>query len=262
MKLSIITITFNAEDSIESTIQSVLKQTRPVYEYLFIDGGSSDRTNKIILSYKDQIEVRGIRFFHLSEKDRGISDAFNKGIAHASGDWIGIINSADELLPEACNILAETAASQECDIIYGNSIWLDEVNKLRYVKKPSGELSRLYYDLVLIHPSTFVRKASYDRHGVFNVDYKLCMDKELLLRMYIGKERFVYVDEALTIMRAGGASDQSVVRTVKEGIKLSNAYNRPKMYTYLNALRKIVKHKLSVWIKKSGFYGQLRRIFK
>ncbi len=262
MKLSIITITFNAQDSIADTIRSVLNQTMPIYEYLFIDGGSKDRTNEIILSYKDQIEAKGIRFFHLSEKDRGISDAFNKGIERATGDWIGIINSADELLPEASQVLADTAASQECDIIYGNSIWLDEKNQLKYVKKPEGDLSRLYYDLVLIHPSTFVKKSAYDKHGVFNIDYKLCMDKELLLRMYVGKAKFVYVDKELTIMRAGGASDQSVVRTVSEGIRLSNEYHCPKLYTYTNALWKILKHKVSVVLKKSGLYRRFRGLGK
>lgn len=257
MKLSIITITYNARDSIEGTIRSVLNQSIPIYEYLFIDGGSEDGTNEMILSYKEQIENKGIRFFHLSEKDDGISDAFNKGIAHATGDWIGIINSADELLPQTHAILAKTAATQDCDIIYGNAIWLDEVHLLQYIKKPNGDLSRLYYDMVLIHPSTFVRKDAYNRQGVFNTEYKLCMDKELLLRMYIGKERFAYVDKELTVMRAGGASDQSAVKTVKEGIRLSNAYHCPKVYTYANALWKIIKHELSVLLKNSCLYKML-----
>ena len=220
MKLSIVTITLNAEDSIETTIKSVLNQSVPVYEYLLIDGGSKDGTNEIILSYKNAIEEKGIRFFHLSEKDRGISDAFNKGIKYASGDFIGIINSADELLPQANELIQEFVDTHDCDIVYGNCLWLDEKNGLRYVRKPEGSLNRLYYDLVLLHPSTFVRKASYDIHGVFNIDYKLCMDKELLLRMYIGGERFAYLDKELTIIRAGGVSDQNVTRTIREGIKL------------------------------------------
>lgn len=260
MKLSIVTITFNAEDSIERTIKSVLAQTVPVYEYLFIDGGSKDQTNVIIDSYKSAIEARGIRFFHLSEKDRGISDAFNKGIERATGDFIGIINADDELLPNANEILQSFVASHDCDIVYGNCLWVDETNNLSYVRKSRTDLDRLYYDLVLIHPSTFVRKASYERQGVFNIEYKLCMDKELLLRMYVGGERFAYVDQELTIMRAGGASDQDVVKTVKEGIKLSNMYHKPKLYTYPNAARKIIKHKLSVFLKKSGLYSGVKKI--
>ena len=259
MRLSIVTITFNAEASIERTIKSVLSQTIPVYEYLFIDGGSKDRTNEIIDSYRTTIEEKGTRFFHLSEPDRGISDAFNKGVDRATGDFIGIINSDDELLPDANEVLQDFISQYDCDIVYGNSIWIDEVNNLRYVKKPKGDLDRLYYDLVLIHPSTFVRKSSYDKHGTFNIDYKLCMDKELLLRMYVGGERFSYIDKELTIMRAGGASDQDVVKTVKEGIKLSNAYHKPKIYTYPNALRKIIKHKVSVFLKRKGLYQKLKR---
>lgn len=259
MRLSIVTITFNAEKSIEKTILSVINQTVPVYEYLFIDGGSTDRTNEIIDSYKEAVEEKGISFFHLSEKDRGISDAFNKGILRAKGDFIGIINADDELLANTNEILQEYVSEHECDIVYGNSLWIDEANGLEYIKKPKGSLDRLYYDLVLIHPSTFVSKASYERQGIFNIEYKLCMDKELLLRMYIGGERFGYVDKELTIMRAGGASDQDVVKTVREGIKLSNAYHKPKIYTYTNAARKIVKHKLSVFLKKSGLYSYIKK---
>lgn len=259
MRLSIVTITFNAEASIEKTIKSVLDQTVPVYEYIFIDGGSKDKTNEIIDSFRSEIESKGTRVVHISEKDRGISDAFNKGIERATGDFIGIINSDDELLPTANEILQEFLAHHDCDIVYANSIWVDEANNLRYVKKPNGDLDRLYYDLVLIHPSTFVRKSSYEKHGLFNLEYKLCMDKELLLRMYVGGERFAYVDKELTIMRAGGASDQDVVKTVKEGIKLSNAYHKPKLYTYPNAARKIIKHKLSVFLKKTGVYRLIKR---
>lgn len=260
MKLSIITITMNCESAVRKTIESVLNQETPIYEYLFIDGGSQDRTNEVIDSYKGKLEAIGIRVVHISEKDKGISDAFNKGIRLATGEWIGIINADDQLLPETTGLLEIHSRENDCDIIYGNCIWDDEKNGLRYVKKPKGDLSRLYYDFVLIHPSTFVRRSMYEEHGLFNIEYKLCMDKELLLRMYVGGARFSYLDRELTNFAAGGASDQNVVRTVKEGIKLSNAYNRPKAYTYVNAARKIIKHKLSVLLKRSRIYGVVKQL--
>lgn len=260
MRLSIVTITYNAENCIEKTICSVLAQSKPIYEYIFIDGGSTDKTNSLIDSYRTKIESKGTKFIHISEKDKGISDAFNKGIKRATGDFIGIINADDELLPKTNEILAQFLASKDCDIVYGNAIWDDEKSGLRYVKKPKGNLEKLYYDLVLIHPSTFIRKVSYERQGLFNIDYKLCMDKELLLRMYIGGERFEYIDKELTIMRAGGVSDQDVIKTVREGIKLSNQYHRSKIFTYTNAGRKIVKHKLSTFLKRIHLYEKIKGI--
>lgn len=262
MKLSIVTITFNAESCIERTMLSVLNQSETIYEYLLIDGGSKDRTNEIIENYRTLFENKGVKFFHLSEPDKGISDAFNKGIANSTGDLIGIINADDELLPETSKVLRMVTEDSDADIFYGNCLWIDPENEISYVRKPSGNLSRLYYDLVLIHPSTFVKKNAYDKHGTFNIEYKLCMDKELLLRMYVGSARFKYIDKELTVFRAGGASDQSVIRTVKEGIKLSNSYHKPKIITYSNALRKIIKHKISNVLKKTPVYTILKKAKK
>ena len=100
-KISIITITFNSEKTLEETIESVLSQNYPNLEYLIIDGGSSDGTLEIVKRYKDKID------FVISEPDRGISDAFNKGIRYATGEIVGIINSDDLLLPDALHKVAE-----------------------------------------------------------------------------------------------------------------------------------------------------------
>ncbi len=259
MKLSIVTITYNAEACIERTILSIINQTMPIYEYILIDGRSKDKTNEIIENYRQQIEDMGIHFIHISEPDKGISDAFNKGIALATGGYIGIINADDELLPNTTLELQKFIAGHDVDIIYGNCLWVDEANKISYIRKPKCKLDRLYYDLVLIHPSTFVRKSAYEKYGAFNIEYKLCMDKELLLRMYVGGAKFEYLDKELTIFRAGGKSDQSVVKTVKEGIKLSNSYNCPRILTYSNAVRKIVKHKMSSILKKMHIYTVLKK---
>ncbi len=264
MNLSIITITMNCKEAVKRTIDSIIRQTKPIYEYIFIDGGSKDNTNEVIDSYKETLEKLGIKVIHISEKDKGISDAFNKGIKLATGDLIGIINADDELMPNTCELLTGNADFLEADIIYGNCLWVDNGNGIKYVRKPSHDLSRLYYDLVLIHPSTFVKKAAYDRNGLFNIEYRYCMDKELLLRMYIGGEKFKYIDEQLTLFRAGGISDKNVINTVSEGVRLSYTYHRPKIKTYTNAAYKIIKHKLSSLLKKTPFYsvvkGNVRKI--
>ena len=92
MKLSIITVSFNAENCIKKTIKSVLNQIEPVYEYIIIDGASTDKTYNIICSYGEAFKNKGIKYIHCSEPDKGISDAFNKGIKKATGDLVGIIN--------------------------------------------------------------------------------------------------------------------------------------------------------------------------
>lgn len=256
MKLSIITISYNAENCIEKTIISVLNQSKPIYEYVFVDGGSNDNTNNIIESYRDRFQKKNVKIVHISEKDKGISDAFNKGIELATGDLIGIINADDELCENTSELLqVHVNNNPGCDVVYGNCIWLDELNNFSYIKKPRHNLERLYYDLVLIHPATFVTKEAYKKFGCFNINYKLCMDKELLCRMYVEGAKFSYLDKELALMRAGGVSDTNAIKTIKEGIKLSNYYNKPKLYTYLLALKKIIKHKLSTVAKKTPLYS-------
>lgn len=123
MNLSIITVSLNAEKYIDKTINSILNQTDPVYEYIIIDGNSKDRTYNIICSYEKKFKEKGIRYIYSSDKDRGISDAFNKGIKKATGDLIGIINADDELMPDANKILKNIMkkAMQEffMEIVFG-----------------------------------------------------------------------------------------------------------------------------------------------
>ena len=162
MKLSMITICFNAEKVIEKTILSVLNQSEPVYEYILIDGASKDQSYEIIKSYEEQFKNKGIRYIHISEKDKGISDAFNKGIERATGDLVGIINADDELLPDTCKILNDYVKNYPADVYYGDCIWIDEKNHWEYVSKPKHDLKELLYNMILIHPSTFVKKSVYD----------------------------------------------------------------------------------------------------
>ena len=218
MKLSMVTICFNAEQVIEKTILSVLNQTTPVYEYILIDGASTDRSYEIIKSYENQFTEKGIRYVHISEKDQGISDAFNKGVKRATGDLVGIINADDELLPETCELLTKCVEAHPADIYYGNCIWVEEKNSLEYVSKPkSHDLRRLLYYMVLIHPSTFVTRETYEKVGIFNVSYRYCMDKELLYRFYKKGKKFHYLDQCLTKFKAGGVSDTHAKAVFQEG---------------------------------------------
>lgn len=176
LKVSMITICYNAEKTIAKTIESVLSQDYENLEYIIVDGGSKDYTIDIIKSYENE-KIRWI-----SEKDNGISDAFNKGIKMATGDFIGLINADDYLLPHAiANLIL---ACHECiDVLYGNTIVNDEENELKLVKH-AGSVEGLEYSLPFIHQSSLVRKKAYERYGGYSEKYAWIM---ICLQGFIGR---------------------------------------------------------------------------
>ena len=213
MKISIITITYNSEATLEETIKSVISQNYPDLEYIIVDGLSQDGTLDIVEKYREHISVV------ISEKDNGISDAFNKGIRAATGDVIGIINSDDLLMPDALNKVA-AMMEEDTDVVYGKAYRLYEDGSTRpYLPR---DLKIFTYKMPLVHPSTFVKKSAYEKHGVFNVDYRYCMDRAVLYKMYQGGAKFQYIDEFLTYYRMGGKSDNQYWNgTLKEGERIS-----------------------------------------
>lgn len=258
MKLSIVTVCYNAEKCIETTIQSVLNQTMQVYEYIIVDGGSTDLTYKKVCSYDNAFADKGVKYHHISEKDRGISDAFNKGILMATGDIIGLINADDELLPESCRTILEIAEQKEADVYYGNCIWQDTRNQIEYVSKPKHDLKQLLYNMILIHPSTFVKKNAYDECGIFDITYKYCMDKELLYRFFKQGKQFVYVDAELTKFKSGGVSDTHTRAVFKEGSRMALDNGAPYYMVKLMEIKKIAKTELVKQLKKTSLYVKLK----
>ena len=242
-RFSIITISFNSEKCITRTIESVLKQNYSDIEYIFIDGGSKDSTNKIINSYEKKLNEKGIHTIHISEPDNGISDAFNKGILKAGGEIIVILNADDELLPGSLETI-DKEFTEEVDILYGNAIWDDYKNKIRKIKKAGTNLSDLLYRMIIIHPACFVKRKVYNQNGMFDDSYKYCMDKELLYRMYKLGSRFKYIDQELALMKAGGVSDLNTVKVIKEGERMAIYYGEKPLKAKLNAYYKIIRCKL------------------
>lgn len=257
MRTTIVTVCYNAEECIEKTIKSVLNQTVPVYEYVLIDGKSEDQTFEIIKKYSAVFQEKGIRYIYKSEKDRGISDAFNKGIALSTGELIGLINADDELMPETNEIL-QNACKKDYDIFYGNCLWIDEKNGYEYISKPKHKLDDLLYNMVLVHPSTFVKKTCYDECGVFDISYRYCMDKELLYRMYLSGRKFHYVDDVLTKFKAGGVSDVHAREVFREGSRMALSYGEPKLKVMMIEYQKIVRDKLVRFIKKTSVYKKMK----
>lgn len=219
MKISITTPSFNSEKHIEETIKSIVEQDYPNLEYIIVDGASTDNTLKIIDKYKQKVTKL------ISEKDSGISDAFNKAVGLTSGELIGNINSDDYLLPGALKYIAEHI-NDDTDVIYGKGYRLFNNGKLvEYNPKP---LKDLYNCMALLHPAVFVRKRAYEKFGVFDLNYKACMDRDLMLRMYHGGAKFQYVDKALVVYRMGGVSEKAYfTHTLPEREDISIKYGMP-----------------------------------
>ncbi len=214
--ITIITVCKNAENFVESTIQSVLSQTYQNKEYIIIDGNSNDSTVEIISKYTNEIDCL------ISEPDNGISDAFNKGIERAHGDLIGVVNAGDIFYDE--NVLEDVAEAYSSgnEIIQGLLMLRNFDSWFEYVLKPSNNYGHLY-SLVRFYPNhmaTFIPKQIYEDYGKYRSDYKTCMDIELLYRYHRNNVKIRQIDRIIGIYRLGGISDKRDWNQVTEKLHI------------------------------------------
>lgn len=215
MKISIITITYNSEKTLEETILSVINQKNVDLEYIIVDGQSTDQTMSIVNKYRDHIAKV------ISEPDNGISDAFNKGIGLATGDIVGIINSDDMLTQHALEMVQNVVEQNPgVDVFYGNSIRFRD-DRENYIYKPDNDLHDLLHFMFLSHPSTFVRRSAYIKYGVFEEKYRMAMDFRLLSKMYREGAAFRYIDAELTWFRLDGTSMKKEEITRAESVEIA-----------------------------------------
>ena len=220
-KISIITISYNSKQTIERTFQSILKQSYRPLEYVLVDGLSTDGTIELIQKYIPLFQNAGIEVIFKSEADNGISDAFNKGIQRATGSIIGIINSDDYVMESALAIVAEEF-EPNIGVMCGNCRWNDTKNNITYIRKSKiDQLSKLKYEMVLMHPACFVRKNIYEKYGGFDTSLRYVMDKDIMARFYKKGVQFKYKDVVLTTMSAGGVSDIDKKQVYKEGVQVA-----------------------------------------
>jgi glycosyltransferase involved in cell wall biosynthesis len=211
--VSIITVVYNGERYLEQAILSVLGQSYRNIQYIVIDGGSTDGTLAIIQKY-----AAGIATW-ISEKDQGISDAFNKGIARCDGEIIGILNADDWYEPEAVALAVQHLKTADC--AFGDiRLWRDE--KMDSVVK--GNIGQLDNEMTLNHPTVFIRKRCYDVYGGFDLRYRCAMDYDLLLRLKVNNCRFAYIPRVLANMRWGGMSDAQWLLGCRETLGIKNNY--------------------------------------
>ncbi len=258
LRVSIITVTYNSEKTLRETIESVKAENSPDLEYVIIDGGSTDSTLDIIKQYP------GVVTRYVSEPDKGISDAFNKGILMSTGDVIGIINSDDVLYPGAVKTISRIFENQtDIDVVFGKTIKFRNILSDGYIKKPDTDLSKMEYTFLLNHPSVFVSSKAYEKYGMFSLDYRCAMDYELLSRMYFAGAKFYYVDEILSGFREGGESSKhfkTVTLKEHEAIALRNGVDKLWIKKYLRRVT-ILQHTIAV-MKILHIERIIRRIIK
>ena len=204
MKISIITVVFNCKNALEDCIKSVLYQNYPEVEYIIIDGGSTDGTLDIIQKYKNDIA------YWVSDPDKGIYDAMNKGIKAATGDIIGILNSDDVYVDkEILQSVAACLSEKDVDSCYGDLVYVAANNmdrKVRYWKAGSFNKKNFKKGWMPPHPTFFARRSVYEHYGLFNLDFSLAADYELMLRfLYKYDVSTTYIPMCLVTMRTGGA---------------------------------------------------------
>lgn len=208
-KVSIITVCYNSELTIRDAIESVLNQSYKNIEYIIIDGGSSDTTIDIVKSYGEKIHK------FISEKDKGIYDAMNKGIEHATGDIIGLLNSDDFYIDnDVIKKIVYVFNDKKTDSVYADLLYVgkNNVNKtIRYWKSKPYKDRLFYKGWQPPHPTFFVKKSIYSKFGYFNIDMPFSNDFEILLR-FIEKNKIstFYLPETIIKMRIGGESNKSI----------------------------------------------------
>jgi glycosyltransferase involved in cell wall biosynthesis len=214
-KISIITVVFNSEKLIETTIESVLSQTYPNIEYVIIDGNSTDGTVSIIKKYESQVA------FFLSEPDRGLYDAMNKGLEHATGDYVCFLNSGDKLYS---NITLEKAFGNLDyipDIVYGETMIVDPEGKelgLRRLKAPENLSWKSFKDgMVVCHQSIYIKRNIAEK---YNLDYKISADYEWVLKALKKAQTIHNSGLILTRFLDGGMNKKNIRRGLTERLKI------------------------------------------
>lgn len=247
MKISVITVCYNSENTIEHTIKSVIGQTYGNIEYVIIDGKSSDNTLSIIGRYKDKITKV------ISEKDNGIYDAMNKGVAYSTGDYLFFLNADDKFYDNyVIEKIVSRLSEHATDFIYGNLNVVNKDKNTSFIKK-QDKLNKIYLlKNTPCQPTLFSHRRVFERCGIFNTDYKIVSDYEWILKAILEyKVSCQYVDVVINNFNIGGMSTNIKHNELqdKERDEVINKYFTPfyrKSYEFISKyMRSLTKYPLT-----------------
>lgn len=216
MFLSIVTVVYNGEKTIARTIESVLNQSFEDYEYIIQDGGSKDNTLDIVKAYEEAFEGR-LRIY--SERDKGIYDAMNKGLAHANGDYVWLVNADDWITDNSLQIFfefcketgfKETVYSSRMNLVDAETLELKSTSSVSSFDSYKSACSQL--KMGICHPATIVHRNVYKNIGVFDDRYFISADVDFCLRCYYNDVPVIFTPLVLTNMTDGGISNQLPIK--------------------------------------------------
>lgn len=198
--ISILIATYNSEKTIEAALKSVKEQTLKDWECIIIDGASKDRTLEVVKSYKEKDD----RFSFISEPDKGVFDALNKGVKLAKGEWIYVLGSDDTLTKDGLSDLM-MKANDDSKVIYGDAIAKFADGREHKIRTKSPSFMR--YNMITSHQAMIVKKSIMEEFCNFDIRYKLCADFDLFQKIYLKGYKFQYVEKAVAYYGMEGLSN-------------------------------------------------------
>ena len=259
-KVSVVTVSYNAAQCIAETIESVLVQTYTDYEYIFIDGQSTDETVSIIESYRSNFEAKGIPYLVVSEKDAGIYDAMNKGVSRSRGKWIQMLNAGDYLVDE--NVFKDVflACEKNTDVIYGDTI-LHDGGYYKLIE--AGSLETITREMPFCHQSVFVERNILVECG-FDIKYKYAADYDQLLCSYLAGKQFQHFHRPIAVYDTSGESEKNFKMTIHEQNSIRSSYGivqkKPIFYTLMQRVRARLLKKFLPMVARSEIRGWYRTL--
>lgn len=248
--LSIITSTFNSQSTLRETIDSILNQNYTNFEFIIIDGNSTDRTIDIIQEYKSIFDKKNINFKWISENDSGIYNAWNKGLKIAKGDWISFLGSDDIYLDKALEKYAKVIEkNKDKDFIY-SKVKLVSGNNIKYLITDQWNWRIFKRYMKISHVGSFHNKEYFQRFGYFDESFKISGDYEMLLRARENLKT-AFIDAFTAEMKDGGISNKNVIKAFREVKKAKIKTAQTNFFiAYLDFYFSITKYYLSKIIKK------------
>ena len=238
MNISIITVSYNSSKTIRESIESVNNLDYQNLEHVFIDGKSSDNTLEIINVFSTRKKTV------ICEKDKGIYDAFNKGVNNTKGDIVGFLHSddtfaANDILDQVISVFSKY---QDVDGVYGDLMYVDKLNTnkvIRYWKSKVFNQNLLKKGWMPAHPTLFLKKEIYDKHGSFDLNYKVSADYDFMVRILKDSElNFKYLPQVVTKMKVGGNSNRSLRNIIKKSREDFEIIKKNKIGGFVTLLQK------------------------